>query len=442
MIRYLIIHKLKFFIRELKNPWRILLTLFLSFTAWIYGLLFGQLYNKLYSGEIDVISSERFLNYTFIAIAGLTIIRMFFPNYNPLKLLFPKYYPISKRKKYLASLINDFQKPYFFYISIFVLSATLYLENSTIQFLSTVFFILISSHLVRRYFQYIIDFKTNTNAIIIQVLGLISIVSFFVSVSLLKLELIIPILILIAVLTLLGYFQESSIAAISNREIRNKSDKLSITLKLLLNNKKSRLPLIVGLIFKTLILLADFFLFRIKGKHLFEGKIVFWLFASPLIIFTYVFNNAWGFWKNLWLNIELRIGQYKPMIWLGLRLMLIPLFIDIAITISILLLSWSDYRFILIFYFTTSIYLILLSFLWSLITPRKIASSFQMKGSTSPWSVIAAMGGVFILTTIKINNWFYIFIPLLIIIGFIALWLSLDMYKEKKYIIASKIMKE
>ncbi len=65
-----------------------------------------------------------------------------------------------------------------------------------------------------------------------------------------------------------------------------------------------------------------------------------------------------------------------------------------------------------------------------------------MKGSTSPWSVIAAMGGVFILTTIKINNWFYIFIPLLIIIGFIGLWLSSDMYKEKKYIIANKIMKE
>lgn len=442
MIRYLVIHKLKFFIRELKNPWIAVLTLFLLFTAWIYGLLFGQLYNKLYSGEIDIISPERFLNYTFIAIAGLTIIRMFFPNYNPLKLLFPKHYPISKRKKYLASLVNDFQKPYFFYISIFVFSATLYLENSTIQFLSTVFLILISSHLVRRCFQYIIDFKTNKNNIIVHVFGLISILSFFITVFLLKLDLIIPILILIAVLTFLGYFQESSITAISNKEIRNKSDKLSISLKLLLNNKKSRLPLIVGLIFKSLILLGDFFLFRIKGKHLFEGQFVFWLFASPLMIFTYVFNNSWGFWKNIWLNIELRIGEYKPMIWLVLRLMFIPLILDIVITIPILLLSWTDNKFILIFYFTTSIYLILLSFLWSLITPRKIASSFQMKGSTAPMSVIAAMGGVIILTTLKVNNWFYIFIPLLLIVGFIGLWLSLDMYKEKKYIIANKIMKE
>jgi hypothetical protein len=442
MIRYLIIHKLKFFARELKNPWKVVLTLLLLFTAWIYGLLFGQLYNKFYTGEIDVISSEKLFNYTLIGIAGLTIARMFFPNYNPLKLLFPKYYPISKIKRYVVSLVNDFQKPYFFYILVFVLSATFHLENSTIQFLTTSFFILLSSHLVRRYLQYTIDFKSNKTAIVFHVLGLISIVSFFVSVFLLKLNLLFMLFILIAVLTFLGYIQESSITAISHREVKSKSDKLGITLKLLLNNKKARLPLIIGLIFKSFILLADFFLFRTKGKHLFEGQIVFWLFASPLIIFTYVFNNAWGFWKNIWLNIELRIGRYKPLVWVGLRLMIIPLILDIVITIPILLLSWADYRFILIFYFTTSIYLILLSFLWSLITPRKIASSFQMKGSTAPLSVIAAMGGVFILTTIKINNWFYIFIPLLIICGFIGLWLSLDMYKEKKYIIANKIMKE
>ncbi len=442
MIRYLIIHKLKFYIRELKNPWRVVLTLFLLFTAWIYGLLFGKLYNNLYSGEIDIISSESFFNYSFIGIAGITIIRMFFPNYNPLRLLFPKYYPITNCKKYIVSLINDFQKPYFFYLSIFVLSATFYLENSTIQFLMTSFSILISSHLFRRYIQYVIDFKINKKTIIVHVLGLVSIASFFATVFSQELDLFVPLIMLIVVLTLIGYFQESLITSISHGGNKNKSDKLGITLKLLLNNKKARLPLIVGLIFKSLILLGDFFLFRTKGKHLFEGQIVFWLFASPLLIFTYVFNNAWGFWKNLWLNIELRNGQYKPMIWLGLRLMLIPLILDIVITIPILLLSWADFKFILIFYFTTSVYLIMLSFLWSLITPRKITTMLQMKGSTSPLGIIAAMGGVFILTTIKLNNWFYILIPLFVIIGFIGLWLSLDMYKEKKYIITNKILKE
>lgn len=442
MIKYLIIHKLKFFIWELKNPWKVIFFLLLLLTTWFYGLFYGQLSNKLSTGEIDIISLERFFNYTFIGIAGLTIIRMFFPNYNPLKLLFPKYYPVSKGKRYLASLINDFQKPYFFYISIFILSTTIYLENSTFRFLITSSLVLINSHLIRRCLQYQIDFISKKKSYVVNVLGLLTIISFFITALLLKIDLLILLITLMMVLTLIGYFQESLIESTSQREIKSKSGKLNLTIKLLLNNKKARLPLIIGLLFKSFILLTDLFLFRAKGEHLFEGQIVFWLFASPLIVFTYVFNNIWGFWKNIWLNVNTRVGRYKPLIWLGLRLMLLPLIIDMVITIPIILLSWDDTRFILIFYFTTSVYLIMLSFLWSLITPRKIVTIFQMKGSTSPLSIIAAMGGVLLLTTIRINYWFYIFIPLFVIIGFVGLWLSLDVYKEKKYIIANKLMKE
>lgn len=442
MIRFLIIYKLKFFIRELNNPWKAFFSLLLLIIAWFYGLLFGQISNQLATGEIDVISPERFFNYTIIGISCLTIFRMFFPNYNPLKLIFPKYYPISKGKRYLTSLINDFQKTYFLYISTFILSTTFYLENSTFHFLITSSLVLINSHLIRRCLQYQIDFKYKKKSYFIHILGLSAIVSFFIIALLLKKDLLILLITLMMILTLIGYFQESLIESISQREIKSKSSKLSITIKLLLNNKKARLPLIIGLILKSFILLNDFILFRAKGIHLFERQFVFWIFASPLIVFTYVFNNIWGFWKNIWLNIDTRVGRYEPMIWLGLRLMLVTLVTDMVITIPIILLSWDDIRFFLIFYCTTSVYLIMLSFLWSLIMPRKILTIFQMKGSTSPLSNIAAMGGVLLLTTIKFNYWFYIFIPLFVIIGFVGLWLSLDMYKEKKYIIANKLLKE
>ena len=442
MILQLIFHKLKFFIQELKNPWKILTLLLFIFTALIYGLLLGQLSNKLEAGAINIISSDSFFNYLLVSIAGLTIIRMFFPIYNPLKLLFPQYYPISKRKKYLASLITDFQKTYFLYISIFILSYIYYDKQSGLYFLITSLIVLIDAHLIRRFLQYLIDFKTKKGCIFFQALGFLVILSFFIAVFQLNMNFLILLVLLMGGLILIGYFQESLIISISHREIISKSSKLSVTIKLLLNNKKARLPLIVGLIFKSAILLGDFFLFRTSGKHLLEGQIVFWLFASPLIFFTYVFNNIWVFWKNIWLNVELRSGQYKSLIWLGLRLMFVPLIIDTIVTIPILLFSYEDYRFILFFYFTSSAYLIMLSFLWSLITPRKLMSVFQMKGSTSPASIIAAVSGVFLLTTIKINHWFYIFIPLLVLIGFIGLWLSIDMYKQKKYIITNKLMKE
>ena len=442
MIQKLVLYKFKFYIRVLKNPRKTALTLLLTLTAIIYGRLYGEISNYIEGGKIDFLTAEKFTTIVITAIAVMTLIRMVFPNYNPLMLLFPKYYPLSKAEIYFSSLINDFFKPYFFYILIFILSGSYYVEHGGFHFLSFGILTLLSSHLVRRSFQYIVDFQTKSSYRIFHGIGVLAIVCFIFTLITNSPYGALQIITLTTVLFVVGFFQESSILSRRFEEIKNKSSKVNIILKLLLNNKKARLPLLTGLFFKLPILLGDLFLFRIKGTHLLDGQIVFWLLASPLMIFTYVFNNAWGFWKNIWLNMELKVGHYKPLTSLIFRLILILIIVDLVLTVPILLISWSDYKFILLFYFTSAGYLLMLSFLWSLIFPRKISSIFQMKGSTSPWSAIASMGGVLLLTTMKINHWFYILIPLFFIIGGIGYWFSIDIYREKKYILFNKIMKE
>jgi len=442
MIGYLILYKFKHYIKGLKNPWKIILTIALTFTAFIYGRLYGEISNNIASGETDFLTDEKFTTLIIITISVITLLRMVFPGYNPLIQIFPKYYPLSKAEIYFSSLINDFYKPYFFYLVVFIFSGSYYVENSGFHFLAYASLALISSHLARRSFQYIVDFRTKSSFRFFHVIGALAIVCFIFTLFTNSSCWALQVISISAVVLIVGFFQESSILSRRSGEIKSKSGKVNIYLKLLLNNKKVRLPLIVALLLKSLILVADFFLFKKKGIHFLDGQIVFWLFASPLILFTYVFNNVWGFWKNLWLNMELKVGDYKPMTSQILRLILFPFIIDLLITVPILFFSWTDYKFILLFYFTTAGYLIMLSFLWSLILPVKINSTFQMKGSTSPWSIIASMGGVLLLTTIKINHWFYILIPLFFIIGGIGYWLSIDLYRKKKYIIVNKLMKE
>lgn len=247
---------------------------------------------------------------------------------------------------------------------------------------------------------------------------------------------------IVIMLLVIGFFQESAIQSRRIKEVQTKSIHTNLSLKLLWNNKTVRLPLLVAFAFKIAVLLGTFLLFKIKGIHLFEKQIILWLFASPLMIYTYVFHNVWGFWKNLWLTMELRIGNYKPMTRQIFRLISIPLAIDFLITVPILLIPWADVGFILLFYFTTSLYLFLQSFLWSLLTPRKIGSSFQIRGSVSPWSVIASMVGVLLLAVVKDSQWFYFLIPVFVIMSGIAYGLSLHLYKEKKYIISNKLLKD
>jgi len=107
----------------------------------------------------------------------------------------------------------------------------------------------------------------------------------------------------------------------------------------------------------------------------------------------------------------------------------------------LLYISWGEAGFILTFYFTSAFFLIAMSFVWSIFTPRQINATFQMKGSTSPVSVLVSMAGVLLLTTLRVNNWFYLIVPLYVIFGGMAIWVALNYYEDGKVILMRKLRK-
>lgn len=442
MIAYYIIMRMKRFFLGFKSPWKIVLHLIFLFTAWGYGRLFAELTNKASYGELDSVSPEILINFAFLFIASITIIRMLMPTYKPQRQVLPKYYPLSKWQRYCLSVVSDFQTSYFFYISLFVVNSFWHLEFSKFTFLFSGFSILLSAHLVRRMFHYFIDNKLKAFSYVY-----IAIIALILSVTILNIDfflhyiksasILVPIL-----LFFVGYLLECQVIENKNIELSTSSSKGNYFFKLLVNSNKARLPLIVGVIFKLFILIIDLVMFKSKGKHIFDGQLVYWMFASPLIVFTYIFNNTWGFWKNIWLNYELRSGKYSDMIKFNLRLLFIPLTIDVLVTFPILMFSWHNYQFVILFYFVSLTFLICTSFVWSLLFPIAIKSTFQMKGSSSFVSSTVTMAAVILLSVIKINNWFYILIPMYLIVSFLAYKLAIDLYKNKKYLIANKLMKE
>lgn len=434
--------RMKRFFLGIKSPWKIVLHLIFLFTAWGYGRLFAELTNKASNGVLDSVSPEFLINFALLFIASITIIRMLIPTYKPQKQVFPKYYPLSKWQRYCLSIVSDFLTPYFFYITLFIATSYWDLEYSKFAFLFSSFSILLSSHLIRRMFHYLIDYKLKAFGYFYYAITAIMLSLLILNFDFLMhypnyASLLIPILFFFV-----GYFLECQVVENKNIDLSTSSSKGNYLFKLLVNSNKARLPLIVGLLVKLFILVIDLVMFKSKGKHIFDGQLVYWMFASPLIVFTYIFNNTWGFWKNIWLNYELRSGKYSDMIKFNLRLLFIPLTIDVLITLPILLFSWHNYQFLSLFYFTSLVFLICTSFVWSLLFPIAIKSTFQMKGSSSFVSSIVTMIAVILLSVIKINNWFYILIPIYLIASFVAYKLAIDLYKDKKYMITNKLMKE
>ena len=442
MIAYLLFIRLKSFFLGLKKPWNSVLTLGAILTIWFYGWGLATVINKAIQGETGHVVPQTIINYALAVIIGFVLFRMIFPRYKPQRQYLPKFYPVSRLQHYVISVVSDLTKPLLLGIAFLIVVCFLYLQDLKFTFLLLGLSALVTGQLLRRLVQYGIDFRKSTVGNVLFAISWVIplvVITYFASLSpyIWQLSLFVSVY-----LFAIGYLLELTILENRRSQIAGGAWTGNLYLKLLVNNPKARLILMVGILFKVFLLTGDFFMFRSKGKHMFDGQLVYWMFASPLILFTYVFNNVWGYWKSVWLNFELRTGSYKEMTQFVARLLVIPLLIDAAITLPLLLLSWNQTQFILIFYLVSLLFLILFSFLWSILFPISIRSSFQMRGTSSFVSSMVSVVVVVSLSLLKLNYWFYILIPFYLFLAYMAYMFSLDLYKVKKYVLVNKILKD
>ncbi len=438
MITYFLFIKFNGFFRSLNNSWKILRQIIYILIAWFYAKLFSNPINH----DINAGESPDFMIYfAALFIMAITIIRMIFPKYSPQKQHLPNYYPLSKFQHYFFSLLAEFTTSYFFYFLVFILSISWYLDYSNFKFIYFGISALISAHLIRRLIQYLIENRLKNTGYIsfIITLGISSILIYYIDFFLDYLNylgILIPLYLFMA-----GFIMDLMIIERKKMEFIQNSKYGYIYLKLLLRNPPARMALLIGFSMKLLFLFGEFYRFKTEGEHIFDGHIIYWIFFSPLLLFTYVYNNTWGYWKNLWLNLEIRSGNYRDMIEVSLRLLAIPLLIDTLITLPVLLLVWSDSVFILLFYSLSILFLIFASVFWSIVSPIPIKSIIQFRSNSSILGSIISMISVTTLGLMKLNYWFYIFIPVYLVLTIVIYKAGLSIYKERKYKIIQKLIK-
>ena len=305
----------------------------------------------------------------------------------------------------------------------------------------TAFGYLILGSIVRRNLQYIIDFKLKKTAYITSFIMLIVLIFAGVNMAVSVFDNMLIVFVIIIALALLGFYQHASIIESSKSIGNTANSKRSIGFKLLLNNKKTRMLLIISLIFK-IIIIGILVYQTYKGDELiFSKQPVFWLFCTPILFFSYFYNNIWSFWPSLMMNLDLRAGDYKTMVKQVLKLMKLPLIIDFLLSIPLLYVFKDNLIFIILFYITSIIFLIGFSFFWSALLTKNVKKLFQRSGTTSAWASVASMGGVAILTLMQINEWFYFLSPFFIISSAVAYWFSEDIFKDNKHKIYERILK-
>ena len=425
-------------LKDLKNIWKALELVLFALVAGCYGFLFAVVMEEIRI-EGGPITLDMLLKGGGLGIFFITFIRLIIPTYKPLKTYFPAYYPISKWKQYLLSIITDLFSKFFLIKLIFSVTAFIFMEKYALEFFAFTWSIAFFAHLLRRTVQYLIDFRFEVKIKLIAISFLAAVISFnlFLDDSLLKQ------FIFFSACTILlffaGYYLEKHILEDKSRQFNFSIGIKDIYFKLFYRNKKAKAMYWLNIVLKIVILCAHAYLVHQSSDHMPLTFGAFYLLMSPLILFTNVFFNIWGYWDSLWLNFELRKGDYKSLLKHYLGLMKYPLLIDFLITLPFFFLIEGDELQMVVVYFTATIFLVGYTYFSSIYFPVKYQKGINNNKKVNPIGSLFGMlmyGGI---VTIFVNKWLMLLVPLYIIEAIIFYVFAKKYYKDWKYKVYEKL---
>ncbi len=200
------------------------------------------------------------------------------------------------------------------------------------------------------------------------------------------------------------------------------SSKFSLPVKILLRTKNFRTIIFFGILLKFTFIALFFF-----GRHItldFVLNNVFFapVFLSPIILFTYVFNNTWGYFYSLELNHLIINSSFVKQLHTFFSLLVPVLIVDISLTFCFLyyfhILEWK----LILVYLIFSFYCAPLSIISSFAKYFYIFHIFDFTktGNTSPLFSVIMLLPAFICGLIYNNSlYFIIFVIVLTIIAII-----------------------
>jgi hypothetical protein len=350
MVTYLFKIKLKSIFTgsniSIPNIWRV----FFLLVAASYGFGFSELKVRLTASSINMDSN--LLPITDFFIWLVILFNNFFPVYKPLTYPFD-IYPISTGKKFLAHITLEFINPLYIYFTSFYLSAYLFKGITLVELAISLLLLLTSifaQQVLRLFIQesrkifWLLILLTNAAIWIVTfyyyyteyLIVLLALASLFSSLSGIYMRYALPLF--------LGNFS-------AKKHIHDSVQRTNQT-TLLLRRKTIYVSLLVCYMAKLLLSVAGY------GKPVTQGQYISFAVAialSPALLFTYIFNNYFGYARELWLYLYKDAGRHSMLLFI--KSLYLPLLPDLLLTISVsyfyqlpFTLAFTHYLFCLVLY--------------------------------------------------------------------------------------------
>ena len=207
-----------------------------------------------------------------------------------------------------------------------------------------------------------------------------------------------------------------------------------------LKNKAAFNALIIVIIVKVSILIFVTFAISLK-KDMPIFVYNFWLTISPVTLFTYIHNNSFGYFGNLFYSIELHKGSVIELLIIYTKLLVVPLIFDALIFFLFTIINSRLLLSSILFYLFSIIILALSGFQFSIRRYCLIDNNITFKNTTSLLGVLVSFSVVTMLYLTKSNQlYFFVCIFIFSIIGYFNMRSLKKVYSRRKYLICDKLL--
>ncbi|MGE5679832.1 MAG: hypothetical protein ACM34K_03025 [Bacillota bacterium] len=409
LISFVFKSRLKFYFTGKGAPSRIAGLTGFSLLALFYGFALGYFIDSSYYENMSF-DSQNFIKGINLFIFMSTVTRAYLPSYRPKQDFISGVYPLVFTKRYMLDLMIDYLFPYFLVFLLFLsmMKASSFVFDSIYYFQSIL--VLLSAHIIRRLVQTIAERKIKLKFIEILLVISGSAAAIFVLLQNNILELRHNILSLLLTLTayitflLVDYLLSGSVVEqkkLSSAALFEKGIFNTFSTTFIFKNKAARKTILVAFILKLLIMAVDLIMMAQYQAHLFNNIYVVWLYVSPLILYSYIYSNTWGFYRSLWLTVDKCTSGFRPLFKIQMRIMFIPFLADFMLAAIYFTITGVDVAFGFLFYFISLMIVISLSVYSSLVSARYVEKPLSFRANSSMAYRIAAVVLIISIVAVK-----------------------------------------
>jgi len=384
LVSYLLRIRIYNAVRSHRSPGTILTSLLILAFCLVNVLLVVSVINLLNDNRGKISFDSMIIGFDSLILA-LTFTKVFFPVFTPYYPIFNKSDPITNTWKAIIEFIYNLLSPFFVTLSLCLILIFLFIPTYPAYFYIHTFYTLITASLFSLLLQ--VSFTLGVIqgrrviAFVLLFVGLLYFsygTDYYYVIYLLSL----PLLLFIYRHFLVSGGVEDKSNGVSVKRLDNFSSLLYTTIW---KTKTARTNLILALVFKAIFLTMAFSFNFSKDKEL-PGNLIKLVIASPLVYFTYVFNNLWGYFPAVYRQITQRrkvefIFRTYVLSYLGVFL------VDILLTTIILGIQFKNSLPVLpqlaVVYFVSAALLVYIGFISSINHPVEIMKSVDFSSFKS-----------------------------------------------------------